>query len=356
MSKQKIFYLYYLLINFSLLFIYKFLDNQFIWSIVLTMLFFTTLFFIKTCILKKISSKFHYLVNNSYFALLFCYFMYCGNFLGLVGVTSAYCLSTLSGTLEHKSESSQNSSVYSKGGTKSQTGSEGSMQQSGIVEKGSNVESIHNTNNSNNVYADASNTVLAMGAISAIISIGVSSPSIPVRVASITATAVVALGASNGEGALREMGNVLPAVNDIVGRSLERQLIGSGFPGESVANSSIESSTLDKLKNFFDPTLTNNPFYDFSHSCAMLLGVVLIINLYIAFNLLLREPIVEKLTQKLKNYGKIGFIAIKYLEFLTAANRVTLILMLCCCSCILYLLINWMFVLGTLGGNIDKYC
>lgn len=313
------------------------------------MYIFSCLNFIKILVLNFFPKKFHSWTIQIHSAILICYFLYLGNFIGVFMLSVAYCFPNLTGKLQTHSESGDSSSVTAKGGAGNQAGSEGSLQQSIYVGKGASVDVI----NIGDPYGVGNG--LAGGALLTAGIIAATLPTPPAKLGALAIGSVTALSLTNGGNALKQLNQTFSELGPIVKESLRssqsdlhRQGSGSGFPSSTSINSIAEQSIIEKLKNFFTPTIVNNPLTDFSSHCAILLGIVLVLNLYVLLTITFRDPIVQKLTEKLSKYGKIGFFITKYIELATSFNRYVLIMALAWCIFILYVLINWMGFFGSI--------
>ncbi len=257
----------------------------------------------------------------------------------------------LSGTLKNASESRDNNSITAKNGSGNQSGTEDSVQQTLHVQNNPTVGTI------NMGDPNAAGNLLAGGAMAAGLTIAVTMPggAVP-KVAALAISSITAIGLANGGSALRELNQtfneIAPIIQDALRdpqSSLYKHGSGSGFPSSPVANSVSETGIVEKLSDFVTPTVVNNPIVDFSSHFSLLLGIVLVLNLYVLLTLTFRDPIVQKITEKLSKYGKIGFVITKYIEFLTTFNRYVLIMALAWCISVLYVLITWMGILGSMS-------
>ncbi len=315
------------------------------------MLVLSCLNFVKILLLNFFPKKYHSWVIKIHSAILICYFLYLGNFIGVFTVSVVYCLPNLSGTLKNASESRDNNSITAKNGSGNQSGTEDSVQQTLHVQNNPTVGTI------NMGDPNAAGNLLAGGAMAAGLTIAVTMPggAVP-KVAALAISSITAIGLANGGSALRELNQtfneIAPIIQDALRdpqSSLYKHGSGSGFPSSPVANSVSETGIVEKLSDFVTPTVVNNPIVDFSSHFSLLLGIVLVLNLYVLLTLTFRDPIVQKITEKLSKYGKIGFVITKYIEFLTTFNRYVLIMALAWCISVLYVLITWMGILGSMS-------
>lgn len=109
-------------------------DTNFLFMVLKFMLVLSCLNFVKILLLNFFPKKYHSWVIKIHFAILICYFLYLGNFIGVFTLSVAYCLPNLSGTLKNASESRDNNSITAKGGSGNQFGTEQSVPQTLHVE------------------------------------------------------------------------------------------------------------------------------------------------------------------------------------------------------------------------------
>ena len=178
-----------------------------------------------------------------------------------------------------------------------------------------------------------------------------------------------ALAIANNGAATKNMqdmfGELSPAVSKAVQKAMETNTNPTPWqnpglnpwqgPSTGLKPNAIEAFIL-KVKAYLLPShIVNNPMSDFAFYTSVLLVGIIFINLYVLLSIAFRNPLVQKLVDKLANYGKIGHYVAKYLLFTTRYNRYVCIIFLAYSIFLAIIIIYFLAPIGRLHFPLFDY-